>query len=604
MISDNSAFTLPHRRPTFLLNTPCLVSHYCLRPKLENDPVHLDEVELGKPNPSNMVGPKIVDPINRYLQAVAAGVGDEAPRFTVVPSQASPRRSGAKVFHHTSTLGWRLPPLDLGGIVDVDITVDIHTEYFTICIHAFPRVKASWPDSPHCPDKSSLADMLCWLTEAHGDDVRDDDAGDRVIDELYEAFWTRLFGKLHAPDDPRTGLGADCFAMFRGAVIRNTSVAAQLLLSAPQEREDEDWRPAYAPKLVKETYEEGGTPRDMTKPREVQKDLIAFANRKSRFFTRLLHFRRGDSWIDDYLGGNAILCAPLEGLALYGSTMGAERLDRNGDETNLVRYFIIYGGPSRNQLGRLVRRLHTAGECRIAALFDFDVIRAAGTRLRHLDLASSSNANPSPDILKQWRTALSGAAMAGRGGLTHRQGRANYYGGIIRQRVREMRLSRIVGWQTYDEFITRQVGPHLDTIDRIGRRFRDLDGRLRRLAGEQLAGRLETLANEISGTNTAIAEGNDRIENIQHTAEFVGGALLWCALSEGLPALVRAAGPKLHLPIPGVGDLTLYCCGVAVILVLLAIWLSKIILPHPSKQARQSPSTHAAAAGKGGKHRK
>ncbi len=547
MISDNSAFALPHRRPTFLLNTPCLVSHYCLRPKRDNDPVHRNEDAPERLDADSRFGANIVDPINNYLQAVAAKVRGDAPRFTTEPAQNTPRRSRKKIVHASSTLGWRLPVLELGGLVDVDITVDIHTEYSTICIHAFPRVTASWKGAPYCPDDRPLADMLCWLTEAHGADVANDDVGDRVIKEFYEVFWERLFKIFDPPDHPNAGLGADCFAMFRGVVIRNTSVESQLQLSAPDDRHDKDWSPLYGPKLVKETYEEGGTPRDMTKPNEVQKDLIAFANRKSRFFTRLLHFRQGVSWIDDYLGGNAILCAPLDGLALYGSTMGAERLDREGDETNLVRYFIIYGGPSRNQLGRLVRRLHTAGECRIAALFDFDIIRDAGRRLRDLDMDSSVEAHPDEQTLTNWSATLTSAARAGRGGLMNRQSQAEHYGAVLSQRVAELRLTRIVGWQTYAEFITRQVGPNLATIDRIGRRFRDLDSRLRRRSNEQLAGQFQELAKKISTTNDAIAGGNKRIEQFNLTAQIVGAGLLACALNELMGPFVEALAHRYNV---------------------------------------------------------
>ena len=595
MTTDTSAFTVPHLRPTFLLNTPCLVSHYCLRPKQENDPVHLDRQMLNKPNAPSAIEPKIVDPINRYLKAVAAAAKADGvtPQFTMSATQATPRKAHAKMVHYTSTLGWRLvlPDLNDGAGVDLDIVVDIYTEYFSICIHAFPRVKASWPQAPDCPDGGSLAETLCWLTEAHGADVPDDDVADRVIDQLYDGFWKQLFGKFPAPDDVAAGLGADCFAVFRGAVIRNTSVDAQRQLSAAAEREQKDWSPAYAPKLVKETYEEGGAPRDMTKPKEIQKDLVAFANRKSIFFTRLLHFREGGSWIDDYLGGNAILCAPLEGLALYGSSMGAERLGGNGEETNLVRYFIIYGGPSRNQLGRLVRRLHTAGECRIGALFDFDTIRAAGNQLRYLELRSGSNAHPDGTTLQEWRDVLANSAKAGRGGLMQRQGRTNYYGAILHQRVKEMRLSRIVGWQTYEEFITRQVDPHLDTIDRISQRFRDLEARLRRLTDVQMVARFGALAQQTHDTNVAIAEGNDRIELVELAAQLVGAVVLLCALVEALPQVVKAWYLKHHWRPPADPDLILGCAGFALLVVLVAsalFWLVRWRLRQIGKARRNA----------------
>src|SRR5262249_46684423 len=103
------------------------------------------------------------------------------------------------------------------------------------------------------------------------------------------------------------------------------------------------------------------------KAKELRADAAGFINARATFFTRLLDFRKHNHAVarpgEQFSAGSAVLCHFFGRKAIYGSTLGA-------NQHHVVRYFLVYSGPSRHQLGRLTMTLHHCGELRFASLFD------------------------------------------------------------------------------------------------------------------------------------------------------------------------------------------------------------------------------------------
>jgi uncharacterized membrane-anchored protein len=56
-------------------------------------------------------------------------------------------------------------------------------------------------------------------------------------------------------------------------------------------------------------------------------------------------------------------------------------------------------------------------------------------------------------------------------GILYRIERSRYYVEQFRQSLNVLRLLRIEGYQRYDQFVERRLGPVFDYIDRLGRRY-------------------------------------------------------------------------------------------------------------------------------------
>ena len=236
----------------------------------------------------------------------------------------------------------------------------------------------------------------------------------------------------------------------------------------------------------------------------------------------MLEFRGAADRIDDFRGGNSVLCEVLKGLAVYASTLGDHYIDiadPNHDRRNHVRFFVLYAGPSRNQLGRLVDRVLDCGQNRIAALFEFTALRRAGDALRRLDLEIAKVGDrPKPEQLSKFRSELIKLGQAGRGGLLHRVGRSQHYAATLKSRIGELRIERIVGWQPYDEFVERNVEPQLNTLSRIGDRYTAINRALRAMAADVLTdenAKLQALSVSLAEQSVALT---DQTAKLQHTS--------------------------------------------------------------------------------------
>lgn len=180
--------------------------------------------------------------------------------------------------------------------------------------------------------------------------------------------------------------------------------------------------------------------------------------------------------------------------ALYISSLGNHQTWAKHNSGHPVRYVLMTRHKNRWQMGRLVDRLHSAGSFRVASLIDYAALNDAGFEL--IDLESQLNvafegveqeqdreqtARPSALAKTQcksrerdWRnlTAQYNKLMRemGEGGLEHRAERSQFYVNAFRTETKALRLHRIEGFQIYDAFVERKLGPTWEYIASLSAR--------------------------------------------------------------------------------------------------------------------------------------
>ena len=494
---DLDAFSLPHRRPNYTLNAPAVVLTLCFRPESRFDPIAQSEESASV----RTRGRYRIDPLNAYISVVG---GPDAPQFVVDNievkfPQVSLQRSLAFIV-----------PAGAAGL-PVDVIINSHTEYFTITYRAYPAFATSSDERVKQAGK-----VLRRLVNSSDDgDWPDDASAEAARKAIYDDIWTFMFEHVPAPDFPYAANPdlningyAHVFARIKGSILRIGNFTAQ------ERSFNEHADPSHARlRPLVPPWPQGW------RKGEMAGEVVDVLNARSRFFSHLLEFRRGSDRIRDFRGGNSVLCGVLDGLAAYGSTLGDHYTDAPPDaKSNEIRFFILYAGPSRNQLGRLLDRIVACGENRIAALFDFNDIRDAGDDMRRLDQEISAVGDFVPaDVLKSFRAKLDTASRMGRGGLMHRTGRSQHYAANLRNRIRELRIVRIIGWQPYDEFVQRNVEPQLSTLQRLGSRYRDLDDRVRRMSVDSVVLESAAIAKEstaLAAKSTALAEEGHKMSKL------------------------------------------------------------------------------------------
>tara|TARA_R110001606_G_scaffold236772_1_gene384786 strand:- start:80 stop:1924 length:1845 start_codon:yes stop_codon:yes gene_type:complete len=502
------------RRPIYLIDTPCLTRQYTFRPDESFDPVKgTDRTEAKKKRRS------IAAFLNDYLDNLQIA----GSRFDVENLETI----NAEQTHLKSRFETVFVTLDRDDDL-IDISIEMHTEYFTVSFRAYPAAKRA-----NDAVRLSVQKKMESLSIFHGVIKSDlsneeavkqqDDVEEANLELIFDQYWTEVLGgttpkqKKNTHDvwnDPIEFLNQvdpdfkfTLLATFSGIVLRRAdgpdseSASKQYTKHKELAKHRSNDSLSYNPRAVSEEFLDddsiciSGTALSQasvgTALKEVGPDLLErrfhvhlsrtlrTINNNFLFFTRLLGFRRAPQRDSDYFGGNSVLCGMLDGLAVYGSSFG--RWNEDNDKQNDVRYFIIYSGPSRNQLSRLVQRIHSCGENRILALADFEEIRRAAEALDRilgeLDRLVKDKA-VTPGKLAELRQESAKLSERFRAGLAHRIGRTAYYWTTLQRRTDTLRIKRVVGWQTYEEFIYRNLEPQVQTFLRTGDKLEQVDKKI------------------------------------------------------------------------------------------------------------------------------
>lgn len=324
---------------------------------------------------------------------------------------------------------------------------------------------------------------------------------DALYEEIWREFQQDILSPLYREAEARNGIG-EKFVDFRGLVLGARDSFSMPFTENPDEKEERPGEPRCTAlqaqniwPLLKSNFVESG----------------------QREFT---------------------LSSLLSGQAFFVTALGEQVSISTAAHNKPLCYFVYEDTLNEWQLGRLVYRLNRAGTARIAAAMHFWELRKASNYLSRVETAlenalgtstATAESGGGTHGLREKLTASQSdvETWLGRivsecrfdGTLASRVERSRYYVSHFKRVTKALRIDRVPGYQTYDEFVQQRVGPVFDNIDRIGRKYdRLLDNRALLLSRLQM---LETIEQE-----QAIAGAQRTIVRAQRVADVA----LSCAL--------------------------------------------------------------------------
>jgi hypothetical protein len=241
----------------------------------------------------------------------------------------------------------------------------------------------------------------------------------------------------------------------------------------------------------------------------------------------------------------------LEGRVLHMSALGPQGPEISDDQRAPVTYVLyvqqegihnLFGAKTNVgewQLGRLVDRLHTLGTVRLAALRGLKALREAGDSLARLefvvkeareaqipkDEAESSISSGDLNLIQNAQQHFNSigttyyAKTRSATGLMYRVERSRFYVQLFRNNISYLRLVRLEGYQKYDQFVERRLGPSYDFINRLGTRYERASNALQTLYQNYLAVRANKTGQEIENLTLRSIQTGREIEHLQRVAE-------------------------------------------------------------------------------------
>jgi hypothetical protein len=180
----------------------------------------------------------------------------------------------------------------------------------------------------------------------------------------------------------------------------------------------------------------------------------------------------------------------LDDRALYATALGEQSgLEQQSASVPLC-YLMFEDCANRWQLGRLVNRINFAGTYRVVAAMHFEALREvggvllrAGTRLENALGRSLDDRDGDEEAIKDLRQLVRADYQAVEAPLAElpskdvdgpiyaRIERSRFYVSQFRHLAGALRIRRVDGFQQYDEFVLQKIGPVYEYIDRLGRRY-------------------------------------------------------------------------------------------------------------------------------------
>tara|TARA_R110000868_G_scaffold11516_1_gene56253 strand:- start:647 stop:2392 length:1746 start_codon:yes stop_codon:yes gene_type:complete len=563
-----------------MVNTPALIAHYMFRRAA-----------------AHPAGDGIARLINGYLENVPNVDGKPHPRFTIDHAKcARDARDGAPHYGSHIFINRTLSCIGDDSVgCAFDFLIDVHSEYFAISLRAYPLVtevaqkNGHELSGPHLDVLRIIDDLYLKqhtgrleeefgsLNDAEERKHFDSRRTDSDIDAVFVRFWEAFFEEkgFVSPIEHFSGVdGIGHAATFKGFVLRDQPLEVQkqsyhqkldhgaldtnVISSETQVSVSNDPDSRHRVQFFDEINAGAYLARKPHARAAVW--LAKFVNRRAIFFSRMLGFRLGSDWIEDYRGGGAVLCQMLDGLALYGSAMGNR--DAGGIEygSKEVRYFVIYAGPSRNQLGRLIRRIHLCGENRIQGGLEYDRIRDADADIQALQTeiqscGSKVNAAQREEFLERFAEISNCVPI----GLGKRIEQSLYYRENLAERMRELRVRSYEGWQPYTEFISRYVAPQFSSIEAVKSAYDELEKSIRRVIAQSLIGELRDLAIDRDLQEKREKAFDRKVNRLQ----VVGAVLAPLIAGATIQQIYPEVAPILGLPF-STGDAILVAIGVTI----------------------------------------
>jgi hypothetical protein len=421
----------------------------------------------------------------------------------------------------------------LNGL-EFEVAIDIHNDYHTLCFRAFPL--ANDAAGYTCEEFKKAALLLKKLSE-HGDD-KASGHGASSLELLYEDFWDRFEDSIKNNEFKEFSYQGAREAVFRGIILRTVKLKEQLQIHSRGPLAPNSTRNGPDSYVINTDFPKPNekTPRPSSKALQPTSDqsqplntavfesLQRYINNHNWFFGNFFGYGENPAWILNTRPTNSVLTTLANGLALYGSDIGAQRTDLIRSPNRQTRFFVVFGGNSREQLGRILRSLLYCGEMRISALKYYGYIRRKRRSIidlrKHYDDLNGRGALDSDAsyIKNQFEETEERfyKILDAESDIPKYVERSSFYFRNLDRYVSRLRECRIIGWQTYADFIYEKLGPHSETIRMMGR---DLDAMFEaRERVERRIVRQETsLANERAHSITADVKAEiEFIRNLQN----------------------------------------------------------------------------------------
>jgi len=244
--------------------------------------------------------------------------------------------------------------------------------------------------------------------------------------------------------------------------------------------------------------------------------------------------------------------ALFAGNDLVGSEVGdgaaAVLTDFRVHDDGFSRFVVLDRALTRRRAGRVLQRLFEIESYRMMALLALPAARGAmgvlAEQERRLAEIISHIAEPrgadEPQLLKELtRLAAEVENLIASNQSRFRAARA--YHDIVRGRIADLRERRITGLQTIDEFMTRRLGPAMETCESASRRELELSERVAR-ASSLLSTRVDIVREE---QNRQLLESMDRRARLQLRLQETVEGLSIAAITYYLVGLVGYAAKGL-----------------------------------------------------------
>jgi hypothetical protein len=384
---------------------------------------------------------------------------------------------------------------------DVAISLEIHTEYFSIATFVeFDKARAG-PDYSDLPDMNAKIDLLLNYLKT-SDPKKADDIDRYFFRGFWETFEKEVLSYPLVQECTRDPDFQNMFADFRGFIFSEQAIEFTSDEEALREGKSPQWG------------------------RDAKKKFLPLIQ---------------DKWDNDRRRYEVAVNYVIDGRAFYMSALAPQMPSMPADQ-RIPLDFIVYVNQrpknsktvvNRWQLGRLVDRLLLLGTLRLCALKEVKLLHEAGQKLAQLDESTQDareaiakaeaeasalrrralesrakgavpkneqppptdqsavpEQKPAPDRNTEGLDALNAKAMdliakahqrlnsithtffdqTGTG-LLYRIERSRYYVKQFDDNIKWLRIKRVEGDQPYDQFIKKRLGSEFDFIDRLGIRY-------------------------------------------------------------------------------------------------------------------------------------
>ena len=579
-ISHNrAAFDVPHRRKSHPLNTPCLVQHLIrwhepvtqlprsngLERKYRHPTTKDIIINAGEDKPiqyANLC-------INNYLDCILKNTKrireNHDLRFTdnreLADYSESERRRRVSNPTHPNVVftdNTLATSSDLGGIY-FELLADVYKEYHTVTFRVFPLLNdvENWDSNiRNISEFIRAAEALKILS--NNKTPKSSMPSNAAIDDVFASFWDKFFQQFNDTSiDGRKHLFGETEAVFRGLILRNTALNLQKKIHriGPSLYEaDESLPDRKIVNLIHDAehdfeYLTDGLPDVVdVDDEDAFRSLRGYLNEHYWFFSKFFGYGEKDTWIQNFRPTNAVLSGLANGIAIYGSDLGAHSPADGEFPHRETRFFIVYGGNSRDHLGRMLRRLLFCAETRIAAAKRMTSLRALDQKLAGLrkEYDELNTKNFSDDIIESFRQSLGKldrdlqkGAFSGHG-VKYSVSRTNFYFRNLRNFIEGLREVRIAGWQTYGDFILARYFAAEDSISSIEEEFDALLMSRERAERRLMVAESKSISVENQKSISALNIGIRRIYRIQKAQESGAFALGLLAFSVGYLAFGEA----------------------------------------------------------------